>query len=98
MSTGFDFKQHYVRTNRWVVGFLTAAYVLDVVATTSKAAVGPKESPALWFPVVFPSTVGAVIDAYTRNERFHKIFVPAWLVLLLIFILFARRVQAEAGM
>jgi len=98
VSPGFDFKEHYFRTNRWVFGFLTAAYVLDVIETTTKAVLGLKEFPALWFPVVVPSAIGAAIAASTRNERFHKIFAPVWLVLLLIFILFARRVQTEAGM
>jgi len=98
VSSGFDFREHYFRTNRWVFGFLTVAYVLDIIETTSKAVLGLKEIPALWFPVVIPSAIGAVIAAFTRNERFHKIFAPVWLILLLIFILFARRVQTEAGL
>jgi hypothetical protein len=95
---GFDFKKHYFRTNRWVFGFLTAAYVLDVFETTSKAVLDIKEIPMLWYPVVIPCAIGSAVATLTRNERFHKIFAPVWLVLLLVFILFARRVQTEAGL
>jgi hypothetical protein len=35
LSPGFDFKEHFYRIRPWVFGFLTLAYVLDVLETTT---------------------------------------------------------------
>lgn len=97
VSPGFDFREHYYRNAPWLFGFLTLAFVLDVFETTTKAILGLKEIPLLWYPVVSFELIGASVAVSTRNERYHKIFAPLWLLVVLLYILFARGVQVEAG-
>jgi hypothetical protein len=94
LPPGFDFKEHFYRTRPWVFGFLTLAYVLDVFETTTKAILGLKEIPLFWYPVIIFELIGVPMAGFTRNERYHKIFAPVWLMVVLIYILFARRVQS----
>lgn len=97
VSPGFDFREHYYRNAPWVFGFLCTAFVLDVFETTAKAALGVKEIPFLWYPVVGFQVMGAAGAAVTRNERYHKVFGVVWLLVVLLYILVARGVQTGLG-
>lgn len=80
-STGAkDWREYYYDNRRGFFSFLAAIWPLDIIDTLLKGKQHFIEQGVLYLPTIALWTLGAVVAATTRNERYHQI----WSILFLV--------------
>jgi len=70
-----NFEKFFYEHSRWFFGSLILANTLDVVEVIAKAHYGIRPIPEIYFPFMAIIFLGFAIAMFTRNSRFHGVFV-----------------------
>ena len=80
MGAVSNFREFFYEHSRWFFGSLILANFLDVIEVIAKANNGIRPIPEVYFPFVAAIFLGLTIALFTKNRRFHEVFVIVYVL------------------